>query len=122
MSGGGVDIMDRFWNSPPVTRYVFSSLLRCARLIFSDRTIVAAMFVESALVHSGLINYMRVIYFTPLLFKFPPELWRLLSSFILTGGGFNFVFDLYFSEYALLLPFENAADGIKCTPIRPAWS
>ncbi|KAH0846272.1 DER1-domain-containing protein [Fonsecaea pedrosoi] len=79
MSGGGVDIMDRFWSTPPVTR-----------------TIVAAMFVESALVHSGLVSGMRIVYHTPWLFKFPPELWRLLSSFLLTGGGFSFVFDLYF--------------------------
>ncbi|KAJ9495773.1 hypothetical protein LTR99_010683 [Exophiala xenobiotica] len=79
MSGGGVDIMDRFWSAPPVSR-----------------TIVAAMFVESALVHSGLISGMRVVYYTPWIFKFPPELWRLISSFILTGGGFSFVFDLYF--------------------------
>jgi len=71
--------MDRFWSAPPVTR-----------------TIVAAMFAESALVHGGLVNPMRVIYYTPWIFKFPPELWRLLSSFILTGGGFSFVFDLYF--------------------------
>ena len=55
------------------------------------------MFVESALVYGGLINPMWVIYQTELLYSFPPELWRLLSSFLLTGGGFSFVFDLYFS-------------------------
>lgn len=80
------------------------------------------MFVESALVHSGLVNYMRVMYMTPLLFKFPPELWRLLSSFILTGGGFNFVFDLYFSKSTLFMPFESSADGFKCSPIHQGWS
>ncbi|KAI1611918.1 Der1-like family-domain-containing protein [Exophiala viscosa] len=79
MSGGGVDIMDRFWSAPPVSR-----------------TIVAAMFVESALVHSGLVNGMRVVFYTPSIFKFPPELWRILSSFLLTGGGLSFLFDLYF--------------------------
>ncbi|OCT50583.1 hypothetical protein CLCR_07218 [Cladophialophora carrionii] len=79
MSGGGTDIMDRFWSAPPVTR-----------------TIVAAMFAESALVHSGLLSGMRVVYYTPWVFKFPPELWRVLSAFLLTGGGFSFVFDLYF--------------------------
>lgn len=61
------------------------------------RTLVAAMFVESAFVHGGLISPMRVVYYTPFIFKFPPELWRLVSSFILTGGGFSFVFDLYFT-------------------------
>ncbi|KAL2419794.1 hypothetical protein ABEF95_003045 [Exophiala dermatitidis] len=71
--------MDRFWSAPPVTR-----------------TIVAAMFVESALVHSGLLSPMWIIFHPSFVLKFPPELWRLLSSFILTGGGFSFVFDLYF--------------------------
>lgn len=61
------------------------------------RTIVAAMFVESALCHGGLISLRTVVYHTPWIFKFPPELWRLFSAFLLTGGGFNFVFDLYFS-------------------------
>jgi hypothetical protein len=56
------------------------------------------MFVESALVHSGLVSGMRVLYYTPWIFKFPPELWRVLSAFLLTGGGFSFVFDLYFSR------------------------
>lgn len=59
------------------------------------------MFVESALVHGGLLNPMSIVFYPPWILKFPPEIWRLLSSFILTGGGFSFVFDLYFST----LPF-----------------
>jgi len=75
----GTDIMDRFWSAPPVTR-----------------SLVAAMFAESALVHGGLLPFRQVVFFAPWIFKFPPELWRILSSFLLTGGGFSFVFDLYF--------------------------
>lgn len=56
------------------------------------------MFVESVLVLSGLVNGYYIIFGSEYIFKFPlPELWRLVSSFLLTGGGFNFVFDLYFS-------------------------
>lgn len=55
------------------------------------------MFAESALCHSGILDFRHVIYYTPWIFKFPPELWRLPSAFILTSGGFNFIFDLYFS-------------------------
>lgn len=72
------------------------------------------MFVESVLVHSGLVNAMRVIYYTPWIFKFPPELWRLLSSFVLTGGGLSFVFDLYFSESPLVFT-------IPCTDGRSVY-
>lgn len=78
------DIAEKFWSAPPVTR-----------------TIVAAMFLESALVHSGLVSYRLVLIHTSWLFKLPPQLWRLLSCFLLTGGGFSFVFDLYFSTLAI---------------------
>lgn len=62
------------------------------------RTIVAAMFVESALVYSGSVNYRYVPYHNAYMLKFPPELWRLVTSFLLTGPGFSFVFDLFFSK------------------------
>ncbi|KIV91260.1 hypothetical protein PV10_05820 [Exophiala mesophila] len=73
------DIMEKFWSAPPVTR-----------------TIVAAMFAESALVHGGLLDPSYIVHFTPFLYQFPPHLWRLLTPFLLTGSGFSFVFDLYF--------------------------
>ena len=91
------------------------------------------MFLESALVHSGLINGMRVVYDTPLIFKFPPELWRLLSSFLLTNGGFSFVFDLYFSkskclsfDHGVLLILCSSVHilfrlGVEFTSVHPAW-
>ena len=63
------------------------------------RTIVAAMAIESILVHSGLVNGYYVVYLNELIFKFPLlELWRFVTAFLLTGGGFSFVFDLYFSK------------------------
>ena len=57
---------------------------------------MAAMFAESALIHGGLVSYAYAAFYQPWIFKFPPEVWRLLTSFLLTGGGFSFVFDLYF--------------------------
>ena len=56
------------------------------------------MFVESALVYSGSINFHYIPYANPFIFKFPPEVWRLLTPFLLTGPGISFVIDLYFSE------------------------
>jgi Derlin-2/3 len=70
-----------------------------ARMLTLNRTIVAAMAIESILVHSGLVSGFYVIFMTDFIFKFPlPELWRILTAFLLTGGGFSFVFDLYFSR------------------------
>lgn len=54
------------------------------------------MFIESALVYGQILDGYWIVYDTSSLFKLPPQVWRLLSSFILTGGGFSFVFDLYF--------------------------
>ncbi|ODM23568.1 hypothetical protein SI65_01157 [Aspergillus cristatus] len=71
--------MDQFWSAPPVTR-----------------TITALTFVQSLLVYGGLHNSYYVPYLTRLVFKFPPEIWRLGSSFLLTGPKLDFIFDLYF--------------------------
>ena len=57
------------------------------------------MFVESALCHGGLVSFYRVIFAKSLIFKLVvPELWRCATAFLLTGGGFQFVFDMYFSK------------------------
>ena len=58
---------------------------------------MAAMFVESALVHGGVLNPSLIVYYTPWVFKLLPEIWRPVTAFLLTGSGFSFVFDLYFS-------------------------
>ncbi|RMZ78599.1 hypothetical protein DV738_g3759, partial [Chaetothyriales sp. CBS 135597] len=73
--------MDQFWAAPPVSR-----------------TIVAAMFVESALVYSGVADFYWVPFAPSLIFKlWVPQVWRLVTPFFLTGGGIGFVIDLYFS-------------------------
>jgi Derlin-2/3 len=64
--------------------------------------LVTAMFLESALVHGGLLGYQHVVFFSPWVFKFPPEIWRFATAFLLTGGGFSFIIDLYFSQCFLL--------------------
>jgi len=62
------------------------------------RTLFAATLVESALCHGGLLGFEYVIYGNQWIFSFPPQLWRLVSPFLVTGGGFSFVFDLFFCE------------------------
>lgn len=60
------------------------------------RTLVAATAFESILAHSGIIDIRKVIFHYSFLLRFPPEIWRIFTSFLLTGGGLSFVFDLYF--------------------------
>ncbi|PKX96765.1 centromere/microtubule-binding protein Cbf5 [Aspergillus novofumigatus IBT 16806] len=71
--------MDRFWSAPPVTR-----------------TLTALTFAQSALVYGGLLSGYYVVFIPRLLFRLPPQLWRLFSPFLLTGSGLSFIFDLYF--------------------------
>lgn len=73
------------------------------------------MFVESALVHGGLMSAMHIVYDTSRLFQFLPELWRLLTPFLLTGPDFSFVFDLYLSKLKydqVLFPCANVIQRI----------
>ncbi|RMZ80522.1 hypothetical protein DV737_g2923, partial [Chaetothyriales sp. CBS 132003] len=86
-------IMDHFWAAPPVSR-----------------TIVAAMFVESLLVYSRLLNSYWVPFAPSLIFKlWIPQVWRLATPFLITGGGFSFVFDLYFTwTYATGLELNSS--------------
>ncbi|EFR01113.1 hypothetical protein MGYG_04117 [Nannizzia gypsea CBS 118893] len=71
--------MDRYWAAPPVSR-----------------TLTAATFVQSVLVHGGFLNGMHVVFLLHRILQIPPQLWRLVTPFFLTGGGLSFFLDLYF--------------------------
>ncbi|KAJ5414499.1 rRNA pseudouridine synthase [Penicillium cosmopolitanum] len=74
--------MDAFWAAPPVSR-----------------TLTALTLVQSVLVHGRLLSGYYVIFLPRLLWKLPPQIWRLVSPFMLTGGNIAFIFDLYFMYY-----------------------
>jgi hypothetical protein len=71
--------MDQFWAAPPVTR-----------------TLTALTFLQSILVHGGLLSGYYVLFLRRLVFKTLPEIWRLFSPFMITGPGLSLIFDLYF--------------------------
>ena len=57
---------------------------------------MAAIAATSLLVHGGLLNGYLVLFHLPSLFQFPfPQVWRLITPFLLTSGGFNALWDLY---------------------------
>ncbi|KAK2749150.1 hypothetical protein FQN57_006765 [Myotisia sp. PD_48] len=60
------------------------------------RTITAAALVESALAHGGVLPFVHVLFLPSKIFKIFPEIWRFISPFLLTAGGFGFLLDLYF--------------------------
>lgn len=97
--------MEDFWSAPPVARLVNDSSIhklmftgQC--LILMNRTWTAATLATSVLVYGRMINGMRLIFSIPLIFKLPvPEVWRILSSFCITGADWAILYDTYFREY-----------------------
>jgi Derlin-2/3 len=56
------------------------------------------MLAESALCVMGVLPVEMVMFRWPTFFQIPPQLWRLVTPFFLTGGGLNLLLDIYFSE------------------------
>ncbi|KAH8702625.1 Der1-like family-domain-containing protein [Talaromyces proteolyticus] len=71
--------MDVFWAAPPVAR-----------------TLTALTFVESVLVYGGFLGGWRVVFLPERIFHLPPDFWRFVTPFLLTGRQMAFIFDLYF--------------------------
>ncbi|SLM38995.1 Peptidase S54, rhomboid domain [Lasallia pustulata] len=72
--------MDVFWAAPPVSR-----------------TLTAATLITSLLVYGRFLNMSVVIFHLPWVFmKWPPQLWRIITSFWLTGPEWSILFDTYF--------------------------
>ncbi|KAH6684439.1 ER-associated proteolytic system protein-like protein Der1 [Halenospora varia] len=61
-----------------------------------SRTIAAAAFTLSALVYTGFISAYWVLFWPSAFLKLPPQLWRIFTSFLLTGPQFSILFDTYF--------------------------
>ncbi|KAF2484564.1 Der1-like family-domain-containing protein [Neohortaea acidophila] len=72
---------DMFWAAPPISR-----------------TITAAAVLLSVPVWMGLINPAMVVFFKDYVFTLRtfPQVWRLVTSFILTGPKFGLLMDPYF--------------------------
>ncbi|KAJ4423820.1 hypothetical protein N0V82_001559 [Gnomoniopsis sp. IMI 355080] len=71
--------MDAYWRAPPLAR-----------------TFASAVLATSIGGHFGILP-MQWFYFHYLeIFKFPPEIWRFVTSFLLTGPKLGIVMDTYF--------------------------
>lgn len=106
--------MDGFWAAPPISRFVqgffhataaalfFKSLYYHRFLTLISRTLTALTVLTSVAVYGGVLDGRRVIFYIPWILKFPtPELWRLFTSFWLTGPNLGVLFDSYFCESLL---------------------
>ncbi|KAB8289960.1 hypothetical protein EYC80_010287 [Monilinia laxa] len=71
--------MDVFWAAPPISR-----------------TLAAATLSLSILVYTHLLPGYYVVFWLQSILQFPPQLWRLLTSFLITGPDLGMLFDTYF--------------------------
>ncbi|KAI9646410.1 hypothetical protein NHQ30_004402 [Ciborinia camelliae] len=71
--------MDVFWAAPPISR-----------------TLAVGALTLSILVYTHLLPGYYVVFIPEPLLQFPPQLWRIVTSFLITGPDFGILFDTYF--------------------------
>lgn len=62
-------------------------------------TLVAAVLTTSVLVHTGIVSPYPVLFVSEKLLQLPPkipEIWRLITPFLITGPKFGLLMDTYF--------------------------
>ncbi|KAK3373759.1 Der1-like family-domain-containing protein [Lasiosphaeria ovina] len=72
-------IMDVYMQTPPMAR-----------------TLATAIFVTSIFAHFGVLPYAWLYFTEDRLFHLPPEIWRLVTSFLLSSPQFGIILDPYF--------------------------
>ncbi|EPE02930.1 der1-like family protein [Ophiostoma piceae UAMH 11346] len=73
------EIMDAFWQQPPVAR-----------------TLAAGVFTISVLCYSGIVPFGWFHFEPQLLLRMPPQIWRLVTGFMMTSPKLSIVMDPYF--------------------------
>ncbi|KAK2058549.1 Der1-like family protein [Colletotrichum caudatum] len=72
------EILDAYWQTPPLAR-----------------TLATAAFVTSVSVFMGFVNGYWFYFAPDLLFKIPPQIWRIGTNFLITGPKLSLLFDPY---------------------------
>jgi Derlin-2/3 len=83
------EIMTAYWQAPPLAR-----------------TLATAIVITSIGVHFGLLPFYWVMFDSHRLFSFPPEIWRLVTPFLISGAQFGLILDPYFA-YQYLSQLET---------------
>ena len=67
-----------------------------ALILIQSRTLALSAFTLSIAVYTGMLPGNYVIWYTPYIWQFPPQIWRLVTSFLITGKDLSIIFDTYF--------------------------
>ncbi|KAF4119653.1 hypothetical protein GMORB2_4562 [Geosmithia morbida] len=78
MSAEG-SIMDAYFRAPPISR-----------------SLATAAFTLSIAIYMGVVSGGPFIFAPYYIFKFPPEIWRFVTAFLITGPNMGLLFDSYF--------------------------
>lgn len=82
-----------------MTRYSPAALQSLELTTVTDMALFRILFcvtlVQSTLIHAKLISGSYAYFALPFITKFPPEIWRLFTSFCVTQGGMAYIMDLY---------------------------
>jgi hypothetical protein len=73
------NVMEAYWQAPPIAR-----------------TLATIVLGTSLAVTLKLLPAQLIIFHPYYIWKFPPEIWRIPTSFLLTGEGLGLLFDTYF--------------------------
>jgi Derlin-2/3 len=86
------EIMDAYWAAPPMAR-----------------TFATAIVVTSFSAHIlGLVPYAWIYFTEDRLFRLPPEIWRLVTTFLLSGPKLSIIMDPYFGMGARAHPLATS--------------
>ncbi|KAI1390821.1 Der1-like family protein [Hypoxylon trugodes] len=94
------DIVSVYMNTPPVAR-----------------TVATAVFLCSVGVYTGMLSIEPFIFHYLMLYKFPPDIYRLVTSFLVTSPNLGVLFDTYFiftylSQLETVSKFQKKEDLI----------
>jgi len=67
-------------------------------ILIQCRTLAASAFFLSVGVYTGMLPFYYVVWHAPFIWQFPPQLWRLVTSFLITGEKLSIIFDTYFRK------------------------
>ena len=112
--------MDVFWTLPPVTRYVIDPVavrIMEQRTLTIYRTITAGAVVVSALGYSRMINLMYYVFIPQYIFTLSmiPQVWRIVTAFLITKPKFAILLDPYFRKLSTLR--ERALANLFSVPV-----
>ncbi|KXX75288.1 Derlin-2 [Madurella mycetomatis] len=74
------EIMDAYWAAPPMAR-----------------TLATGIVAISIPAHLGFLSFHQLYFTEHMLFRLPPEIWRLVTSFLLCGPQLSLIMDPYFA-------------------------